>query len=87
MPAGGKDEIRLEGLEKPESKVMEEPMVPETPLSKSEHFQSDERVSNGMQAPGNPLGGRSEAESYGRQDVDNTFDMFKDVSRGRRWHG
>ena len=53
-------------------------MALETPLSKSNHFQFDERVSDGMQAPGNPLGGPSEAESYGHQDVDEAFDMFMD---------
>ena len=58
---------------------MEEPMAPETPLSKSDHFQSDERVADGMRAPGYPLGGPSEAESYGRQDVDEAFDIFMDV--------
>ena len=58
---------------------MEEPMAPETPLSKSAHFQSDERVSDGMHSPGNPLGGPSEAESYGRQDVDEAFDIFMDL--------
>lgn len=57
---------------------MEEPMATETPLSKSDHFQSDECVSGGMQAPRNPLGGPSEAESHGRQDVDEAFDIFKD---------
>ena len=54
-------------------------MAPETPLSKSAHFQSDERVSQGIRAPANPLGGRSEAESYGRQDVDDAFDVFMDL--------
>ena len=55
---------------------MGEPMAPETPLSKSDRFQSDERVSHGMRAPANPIGGPSEAESYGRQDVDEAFDML-----------
>ena len=44
----------------------------------SDNFQSDERVSDGMRAPGNPLGGPSEAESYGCQDVDEAFDIFMD---------
>ena len=80
LPAGDKEEIRHEGLQISEAKAMEEPMAPETPLSKSDHFQSDERVSDGKQAPSNPPGGPSEAESYGRQDVDEAFDIFMDFS-------
>ena len=62
-PAGDKEEIRLEGLERSEAKAMEEPMAPDTPLSKSDHFESDERIAEGMRALGNPLGGPSGAES------------------------
>ena len=57
---------------------MEQPKAPDTPLSQSDHFQSDQRIAEGMQAPGNPLGGPSEAESYSRQDVDEAFDIFMD---------
>ena len=57
---------------------MEKPKAPDTPLSQSDHFQSDHRIAEGMQARGNPLGGPSEAESYGRQDVDEAFDIFMD---------
>ena len=60
---------------------MEQPKAPDTPLSSSDHFQSDQRIAEGMQAPGNPLGGPSEAESYGRQDVDEAFDIFMDLEQ------
>ena len=49
---------------------MEKPKAPDTHLSQSDNFESDERIAEGMQAPGNPLGGPSEAESHGRLDVD-----------------
>ena len=78
--ASDKEEIRLEGVERSEAKAMEKPMAPDTPLSKSDHFQSDERVAEGMRAPGNPLGGPIEAESHGCQDVDDAFDIFMDLS-------
>ena len=39
-PAGDKEEIRRQGIEKPEPETMEEPMAPETHLSKSNHLQS-----------------------------------------------
>ena len=37
-PAGDKEEIRLEGLDRSEAKAMETPRAPDTPLSKSDHF-------------------------------------------------
>ena len=77
-PKGDKEEIRLEGLDKSDAKAMEKPKAPDAPLSQSDHFQSDQRIAEGMQAPGNPLGGPSEAESYDRQDVDEAFDIFMD---------
>ena len=83
-PASEKEEIRLEGIEKLEPDAMEQPMAPNIPLSKSDHFQSDERVSHGMRAPANPLGGPSEAGSYGRQDVGDPFDVCMALVGGRR---
>ena len=75
-PAGYKEEIRPEGLDRSEAKAMEEPKAPDTPLSKSDHSQSNERIAEGMPAPGNPLGRPSEAESYGRQETDEAFDIL-----------